>query len=114
MVNGTNIQLFFRLTKDLANILSRFSNYLLSLPLQLESLSKMKKVILFGYLFWAVLVALFIITLPGINSLGWVIYGGGFHKETKDHQEGSLLYIVLINPHILFAVADTLFDTFCF
>lgn len=39
----------------------------------------MKKVILFGYLFWAVLVALFIITLPeGINSLGWAIYGGGF------------------------------------
>lgn len=39
----------------------------------------MKKVILFGYLFWAVLVALFIITFPdGINSLGWAIYGGGF------------------------------------
>ena len=39
----------------------------------------MKKVILFGYLFWAILVALFIITFPdGINSLGWAIYGGGF------------------------------------
>ena len=38
----------------------------------------MKKVILFGYLFWAVLVALFIITFPdGINSLGWAIYVGG-------------------------------------
>ena len=39
----------------------------------------MKKIILFGYLFWAALVALFIITFPdGINSLGWAIYGGGF------------------------------------
>ena len=39
----------------------------------------MKKVILFGFLLWAILVALFIFTFPdSINSMGWAFYGGGF------------------------------------
>ena len=39
----------------------------------------MKKVILFGYLLWVILVALFIFTFPdGINSMGWAFYEGSF------------------------------------
>ena len=39
----------------------------------------MKKFILFGFLFWAILVLLFIFTMPdSINSLGWAMYGSGF------------------------------------
>ena len=39
----------------------------------------MKKFILFGFLFWAILVLLFIFTMPdSINSLEWAMYGSGF------------------------------------